>query len=40
MLDDKGVLAKIYQIVMTKEKAKVLDIGFGTLSRKSGRRMG
>ena len=26
----KGVLAKIYQIVMTKEKAKVLDIGFGT----------
>ena len=26
----KGVLARIYQLVMTKEKAKVLDIGFGT----------
>ena len=26
----KGVLARIYQFVMTKEKAKVLDIGFGT----------
>ena len=26
----KGVLAKIYQLVMAKEKAKVLDIGFGT----------
>ena len=26
----KGVLARIYQLVMTKEKAKLLDIGFGT----------
>lgn len=26
----KGVLARIYQLVMAKEKAKVLDIGFGT----------
>ena len=26
----KGVLAKIYQLVMTKKRAKVLDIGFGT----------
>ena len=26
----KGVLARIYQLVMVKEKAKVLDIGFGT----------
>ena len=26
----KSVLARIYQLVMAKEKAKVLDIGFGT----------
>lgn len=26
----KGVLARIYQLVMAKGKAKVLDIGFGT----------
>ena len=26
----KGVLARIYQLVMAKENAKVLDIGFGT----------
>ena len=26
----KEVLARIYQLVLTKEKAKVLDIGFGT----------
>lgn len=26
----KGVLARIYQLVMAKEKAKVLNIGFGT----------
>lgn len=26
----KGVLAKIYQTVMAKNKAKILDIGFGT----------
>lgn len=26
----KGVLARIYQLVMAREKAKVLDIGFGT----------
>ena len=26
----KGVLARIYQLVMAKEKARVLDIGFGT----------
>ena len=26
----KGVLARIYQLAMAKEKAKVLDIGFGT----------
>lgn len=26
----KAILAKIYQIVLTKEKAKILDIGFGT----------
>ena len=26
----KGVLARIYRFVMTKENAKVLDIGFGT----------
>ena len=26
----KGVLARIYQLVMTKEKARVLDVGFGT----------
>lgn len=26
----KGVLAKIYQLVMKKKRAKVLDIGFGT----------
>ena len=26
----KEVLARIYQLVMTKEKAKVLDVGFGT----------
>ena len=26
----KGVLARIYQLVMAKEDAKILDIGFGT----------
>lgn len=26
----KEILSKIYQIVLTKEKAKILDIGFGT----------
>lgn len=26
----KGVLAKIYQVVMAKNNAKILDIGFGT----------
>ena len=26
----KGVLARIYQLVMAKKRAKVLDIGFGT----------
>ena len=26
----KGVLARIYQLVMAKERAKILDIGFGT----------
>lgn len=26
----KGVLAKIYQIVMSKKSARILDIGFGT----------
>lgn len=26
----KGVLARIYQLVMAKEKARILDIGFGT----------
>ena len=26
----KAILSKIYQIVLTKEKAKILDIGFGT----------
>ncbi len=26
----KGVLAKIYQVVMAKKDAKILDIGFGT----------
>ena len=26
----KGVLARIYQIVMSKKNAKILDIGFGT----------
>ena len=26
----KGVLSRIYQLVMAKEKAKILDIGFGT----------
>ena len=26
----EGVLARIYQLVMAKENAKVLDVGFGT----------
>lgn len=26
----KGVLARIYQLVMAKEKARILDVGFGT----------